>query len=151
MTQKGGIGSPVWVPSLRPMPTITSFAWKGNWPGPPDGHSMMTTLNCAASTHRSPEGVGSHRTTGSTSTPGVAHERVLGDVEHRCWSGDRAGFRVLMLVAAPAIWRRYMALPSVRRMTVGRPESRRSGVILLSIPAFFGRKELGVMHRVGAQ
>jgi hypothetical protein len=72
MTQRGDIGSPVWVPSLRPLPTTTSFAWKGNWPGPPDGHSMMTTLNCAASTHRSSEGAKSHRTTCSASTPDVA-------------------------------------------------------------------------------
>jgi hypothetical protein len=47
--------------------------------GPPDRHSMTTTLNCAASAHRSSEGAESHRTTCSASTPGVAHERVLGD------------------------------------------------------------------------
>lgn len=92
--------SPVWVPSLTPLPTITGLTWKGNWPGPPDGHPMTTTLNCAASTHRSSEGAGSHRTTRSASTPGVAHERVLGDVEHRVPVPGQGGCRVLILVAA---------------------------------------------------
>ncbi|HEY1440503.1 MAG TPA: hypothetical protein VGF65_06620, partial [Mycobacterium sp.] len=44
------------------------------------GHPISTTLNSPASTHRSSEAAGLHRTTGTASTPGVPRERTLGDL-----------------------------------------------------------------------